>query len=208
MTREEVKKILGEEATDNQITSFLNYYHTYDTKKNAEIDNYKNAISGYSDYNDIKNELDNLKKKSMTSEELLAAKQKELDNQIEQAKKEQAKYLKKENSLEAKSILMNAGVTNEDELKGILSSISSDDKNTTILNANNIANSIKSIKEATEKEIKAKLMSNEPNPNVPGGNKSNNDDTMTKAKFEKLSYEEQFNWKKEHSDEYDNLYKN
>lgn len=208
MTREEVKKILGEDATDVQISNFLNYHHSYEKTKNDEINSYKTTINEHSDYDTIKKELDDLKKANMTNEELLVAKQKELDDALAKTKEEQLKFLKKQNSLEAKSILMEAGITDEEQLKNILGSISSDNKELTINNANNLANSIKAIKESTEKTIKAQLMNNEPNPSESSGKKSNSDTTMTKDKFMKLTYAEQKEWKDTNGEEaYHNLMK-
>lgn len=211
MTREEVKKILGEDATDVQITNFLNYHHSFEKTKNDEINGYKNTINEHSDYDNIKKELDDLKKANMTNEELLVEKQKELDNALAKAKEEETKLLKKQNSLEAKSILMDAGITDEEQLKGILSSISSDNKEATILNANNIANSIKTIKETTEKTVKEQLMNGEPNPNVAGGKKADSDNTMTKEKFQKLlmeNFEQAKEWKDKNTEEYQRLMNN
>lgn len=211
MTREEVKKILGEDATDVQITNFLNYHHSFEKTKNDEINGYKNTINEHSDYDNIKKELDDLKKANMTNEELLVEKQKELDNALAKAKEEETKFQKKQNSLEAKSILMDAGITDEKELSGILNSISSDNKDATILNANNIANSIKSIKEATEKTVKEKLMNGEPNPSADGGKKADSDDTMTKDKFNNLlmeNFEKAKEWKDNHAEEYQKLMNN
>lgn len=211
MTREEVKKILGEDATDVQITNFLNYHHSFEKTKNDEINGYKNTINEHSDYDNIKKELDDLKKANMTNEELLVEKQKELDNALAKAKEEEVKLLKKQNSLEAKSILMDAGITDEEQLKGILSSISSDNKDATILNANNIANSIKTIKEATEKTVKEQLMNGEPNPNAAGGKKADSDNTMTKEKFQKLlmeNFEQAKEWKDKNTEEYQRLMNN
>lgn len=207
MNREEVKKILGEEATDAQVTSFLNFYHSQEKAKNDEINSYKSKMSEKDDYDAIKQELEDLKKANMTQEELMAAKQKELDKEIEKVKSEELKYLKKQNSLEAKSILIDAGITNEDELKGILNSISTDNKDLTISNATNIANSIKAIKEATEKTVKEQLMKSEPNPSNNGNDKKSTEDTtMTKAKFESLTYTEQKEWKDKNLEEYHKMY--
>lgn len=201
MTRDEVKKILGEDATDVQITNFLNYHHSTEKTKNDEINSYKAKISEHSDYDSIKKELDELKKANMTNEELLVAKQQELDEQIAKSQEAEKKFIKKQNSLEAKSILMEAGITNEEQLKGILSSISSDNKDLTIANANNIANSIKSIKDTTEKKVKEDLMKKEPNPSSDSGKKATDDGAMTLDKFNTLSYTEQKKWKDEHGDE-------
>lgn len=202
MTREEVKEILGEEATDVQITNFLNYHHSYEKTKNEEIKSYKAKVEEHNDYDAIKKELDDMKQANMTNEELLVAKQEALDKEIEKTKKEQAKLLKQQNSLEAKSILLDAGINDEEQLKNILNSISTDNKDLTISNATNIANSIKNIKESTEKRIKEELMKGEPNPSSGSGKKADdNGDAMTLEKFNNLTYTEQKEWKDKHGDE-------
>lgn len=201
MTRDEIKKILGEDATDVQITNCLNFFHTQEKNKTDEINGYKKTINEHSDYDNIKKELDDLKKANMTNEELLVAKQEELDKALAKTKEEELKLLKKQNSLEAKSILIEAGITDEEQLKGLLSSISTDNKDATIASANSIANLVKTTKDATEKSVKAQLMNTEPNPSDNGGKKAEDDQTMTKEKFNGLSYAEQKEWKDTHGEE-------
>ena len=194
MTREDAKKIIGEDATDIQITNFLNYHHSEEKIRNDEINSLKTQIDGYKDYNDIKKELDDVRKANMTNEELLAAKQKELDDALAKTKEEEAKLLKKQNSLEAKSILIEAGITDEEQLKGLLSSISTDNKDLTIASAKNIADLVKATKDSTEKSVKESLMKHEPDPSN-DGKKVKDDGQMTKEKFDKLTFAEQKEWK-------------
>lgn len=211
MTREEVKKILGEDATDVQITNFLNYHHSYEKTKNDEINGYKTQINEHSDYDTIKKELDDLKKASMTNEELLVEKQKELDTALANAKQAEVNFQKKQNSLEAKSILMAAGITDEEQLKGLLSSISTDNKDVTIASANSIANLVKSTKDSTEKSVKEQLMNGEPNPSNNGGNKAKDDEIMTKEKFNDLlskNFAAAKEWKDNHAKEYQQMFNN
>jgi hypothetical protein len=189
---DEIMKQHGESI--NGLKDKINQYADYDTK--------------YADYDSIKTELADLKKANMTNEELLVAKQKELDAQIEKTQKEQAKLLKQQNSLEAKSILISAGINDEEQLNGILDSISTDNKDLTIKNANNIANSIKAIKDTTEKTIKEQLMAGEPNPNGGSGKKADGNETMTKEKFDGLSYAEQKEWKDSNLEEYHKMFNN
>lgn len=211
MTREEVKKILGEDATDVQITNFLNYHHSEEKIKNDEINSLKTKIDGFKDYDSIKKELDDVKKANMTNDELLVAKQKELDDALAKAKDEELKLLKKQNSLEAKSILIEAGITDEEQLKGLLSSISTDNKENTIASANNIANLVKATKDSTEKSVKEQLMHGEPDPSNNSGKKAKDDDTMTKDKFNQLlmeNFEEAKKWKDSHVEEYQQIMNN
>lgn len=211
MTREEVKEILGEDATDVQITNFLNFHHSQEKTKNDEINNLQSKINGYKDYDSIKKQLDDLKKANMSNEELLVEKQKELDTALASAKEAELSFQKKQNSLEAKSILIAAGITDEEQLKGLLSSISTDNKDMTIASANNIANLVKATKDSTEKLVKESLMNGEPDPSANGGKKAKSDDTMTKDKFNKLlmeNFEEAKKWKDEHTEEYQRIMNN
>jgi len=211
MTREEVKQILGEDATDVQITNFLNFHHSQEKTKSDEINSLQSKIDGFKDYDTIKKELDDIRKANMTNEELLAAKQKELDNALAKTKEEEAKLLKKQNSLEAKSILIEAGITDEEQLKGLLSSISTDNKDLTIASAKNIADLVKATKDSTEKSVKEQLMHQEPDPSANGGSKSKEDGTMTKEKFNKLlleNFEEAKKWKDNNSEEYQRIMNN
>ena len=201
MSRDEVKKILGEDATDVQINNFLNYYHSYEKTKTDEINGYKSTINEHSDYDNIKKELDDLKKANMTKEELIVAKQEELDKALASAKEAEVKFQKKQNALEAKSILIEAGITDEEQLKGLLSSISTDNKDATIASANNIANLIKATKDSTEKSVKEKLMNGEPNPSDNNGKKSDDNQSMTLEEWNKLGYEAQKEWKDKNGDE-------
>lgn len=211
MTREEVKQILGEDATDVQITNFLNYHHSQEKTKNDEISSLQSKIDGFKDYDTIKKELNDVKKANMTNEELLAAKQKELDDALAKTKEEEAKLLKKQNSLEAKSILIEAGITDEEQLKGLLNSISTDNKDLTIASAKNIADLVKATKDSTEKSVKEKLMHQEPDPSANNGSKKADDEVMTKEKFNKLlleNFEKAKEWKDNNSEEYKRIMNN
>ena len=204
MTRESLKELGVDETL---IDSIMKQHGDSINGLKKQINQYAENDTKYSDYDNIKKELDDLKKSNMSKEELLAAKQKELDEQIELTKQQQTKLLKQQNSLEAKSILISAGITDSEQLNEILESISTDNKDLTIKNANNIANSIKSIKDTTEKTIKEQLMKGEPNPNS-DGKKNDDNASMTKDKFDKLSYSEQKKWKDENLEEYHKMFNN
>ena len=205
MTRESLKELGVDEAL---IDSIMKQHGDSINGLKKQINQYAENDTKYSDYDNIKKELDDLKKSNMSKEELLAAKQKELDEQIELTKQQQTKLLKQQNSLEAKSILISAGITDSEQLNEILESISTDNKDLTIKNANNIANSIKSIKDTTEKAIKEQLMKGEPSPNSDGKKNDNGDISMTKDKFNGLSYTEQKKWKDENLEEYHKMFNN
>lgn len=206
MTRESLKA-LG--VDENLIDGIMKQHGDSINGLKNQINQYADYDTKYADYDAVKKELADLKKANMTNEELLIAKQKELDEERQKTEKERINLAKERNSLEAKSILIGAGISDEEQLKNILNSISTDNKDLTLKNANSIAESIKAIKDSTEKSIKEQLMKQEPNPNAGSGDKSNgNNDTMTKDKFNKLSYSEQKKWKDENLEEYRKMFNN
>ena len=69
MSREDAKKILGEGATEEQITNFLNALHTREQALKNEIANKNNELEKYSDYDIIKSQLDEINKSKMTEQE-------------------------------------------------------------------------------------------------------------------------------------------
>ena len=73
MTRDEVKKILGEGATEEQITNTLNALHNQTNALNKQLEDYKAKESKYSDYDDIKKQLEEINKANMSEQEKLQA---------------------------------------------------------------------------------------------------------------------------------------
>ena len=89
MKREEVKQILGEGATEEQISAVLNMYHSQKTeldKANSEISKYKNSYEeAVKESNSYKSELDKINEANLTKEEQLAKREKEIAEKGENA---------------------------------------------------------------------------------------------------------------------------
>jgi hypothetical protein len=196
MNREEAKKILGENATEEQITNLLNNYHIQESAKLKELQNQVNSLneqnSKYSDYDEIKSKLDEINKANMSEQE-----------KLEQMKKETELNLKNSriivNTAKAKSIL--AGLDLDDD---IISLVVSDDENKTISNANKLKSKFDIQKENVAKETKETLISADLTPTMTNVNQNENA-TMTFDKFADMSTEEQNKWLAENPNGLENL---
>ena len=58
MTREDIKKILGEGATEEQISNVLNALHNQTNALNKQVSELRANESKYSDYDELKSQLD------------------------------------------------------------------------------------------------------------------------------------------------------
>lgn len=197
MNREEARKILGEGATEEVITNFLNNYHIQESEKvktlETELNSLKEQNDKYSDYDSIKKQLDDINKANMTEQE-----------KLEQMRKETETNLKNSriivNTAKAKEIL--AGLNLEDDL---ISLVVSDDAQKTIDSANKLKAKFDSQKESVAKETKESLTSLDLNPSISNVNQNEQDGVMTFDKFSNLSAEEQNKWIQEHPTEFENL---
>lgn len=197
MNREEARKILGEGATEEVITNFLNNYHIQESEKVKTLENELNSLKEqndkYSDYDSIKKQLDDINKANMTEQE-----------KLEQMRKETETNLKNSriivNTAKAKEIL--AGLNLEDDL---ISLVVSDDAQKTIDSANKLKAKFDSQKESVAKETKESLTSLDLNPSISNVNQNEQDGVMTFDKFSNLSAEEQNKWIQEHPTEFENL---
>lgn len=196
MTRDEAKKILGEGASEEVITNFLNNYHVEESNKVKDLENKINNLtqenSKYSDYDEIKKQLDDINKANMSEQE-----------KLEQMKKEVETNLKNSriivNTAKAKEIL--AGLDLDDDTIGL---VVSDDETTTINRANNLKSKFDTMKENVAKQTKETLMNANLKPNI--SNVNQNDDVIDSfEKFGKLSADEQAKWMSEHPDEFEKL---
>jgi DNA repair ATPase RecN len=141
MKRDDIKKILGENATEEQISNLLNAFHEKEseTKKQAddtkkEIDDLKKQLNKYSDYDTIKKQLDDINKANMTEQE-----------KLEEQKKEIAENLRQSriivNTAKAKEILAGENVDEE-----LLNRIVTDDVDTTVALANKFKDTLSLLK--------------------------------------------------------------
>ena len=191
MTRDNVKEILGEGATDEQVSAILNAFHSDIEAKDKEINSLTSKLQKQNDYDAIKNELEEIHKSTMSEQE-----------KLEEQKKEIAKNLHDSkiivNTAKAKEILAGLPLTDE-----IINSLVRDDEEATINNANNLKTQIESLKAETDKKVREELANIDLKPNVT--NVPQDGGTMTWEKFEKMSLDEQNKYAEENPEEFANL---
>lgn len=184
MTRDEARKILGEQATEEQITNLLDNYHVQESAKVKELESKVNNLteqnSKYSDYDEIKSKLDEINKASMTEQEKLEAQKKEIETNLKQSRIIV-------NTAKAKEIL--AGLDLGDD---IISLVVSDDADKTINNANNLKAKFEFQKESVAKATKENLASIDLTPTMTNVNQ--NESVMTLDKFGNMSADDQEKW--------------
>lgn len=185
MNRDEVRKLLGEGATEEQISAVLNRFHTEQKGLTEQISSLQGQVTNLTtektELLGYKNQLAEVQKANMTKEQLIEAREKELAE-------EKKKTLMERNAIKAKSILVGVGI-GEAEADELVASIVKEDEQATISSANLFATQFNSIKENTAKQTREELanLNLKPNPtNIPP-----NSDAMTWEKFSKLSDEEQ-----------------
>ena len=194
MNREKARQILGENATEEQVTNFLNEWHN---EKKAETKQYEtqlnelqDKINQYSDYEDIKAKLDEINKANMSEQEKLEEQRKEIANNLSNSRKIYNK---------AKAMEILAG-ENVDEK--IIDSLVTDNLETTLANINALKTNLTTIKDSVANKTKESLSTLDLTPtmtNVP------QNDVMTMEKFMDLSAEEQEKFVTEHPTEFENL---
>lgn len=177
MTRDEARKILGEGATEEQVTNLLASFHSIEKAKNDEISTLKTQLNEKSDYDDLKKQLDDIAKANMTEQEKLAKDKEEISKKLHEANIIV-------NTAKAKTIL--AGLNVNDK---IIAKLVSEDETDTLNSVNELKSMLELQKETVEKATKETLVTQDLTPdlsNVPQG-----DDVMTIDKFFNLSAEEQ-----------------
>lgn len=191
MTREEAKKILGEGATEEQVTNLLSNYHDVEKSNKEEINSLKAQLNQYSDYEDIKKQLDEVKQANMTEQEKLARDKEETARNLAESK------IIKHTAI-AKDILAGLNVSDS-----IIAKLVSEDENATLTSVNELKTMLETQKENVAKATKESLVNLDLKPdlsNVPQG-----DEKMTFDKFATLSAEEQEKFINEHPQEFENL---
>lgn len=192
MTRDDIKKILGEGATEEQITNTLNALHNQTNALKQELESVKATQSKYSDYDDIKKQLDDINKANLTREEQMALKEKEIEEKLRSAKLTSSK---------AKVMEVLAGRDIDDEL---IDSIVGEDEAISIAKAQKLATKLDNLIADTKKKTEEELANLNVKPNLPNTD-PNNDGVMSWEKYTKLSVEEQNKFATEHPDEFANL---
>ena len=191
MTRDNVKEILGEGATDEQVSAILNAFHSDIDAKEKEISSLNSKLQSQKDYDDIKKQLDDINKANMTEQEKLEEQKREIEKNLRESKIIV-------NTAKAKEILAGLPLTDE-----IINSLVRDDEQATITNATNLKAQIESLKTETDKKVREELANIDLKPTIT--NVPQDGGAMTWDKFEGLSIEEQNQFAEEHPDEFANL---
>lgn len=191
MSRDEAREILGEGATEEQITNLLNKFHSSEKAKNEEITSLKNQLGKYGDYDNLKSQLDEINKEKMTEKEKLEAREKAI---AEKEKEINITY----NTAKAKEILAGEAVSEK-----ILSKLVGGTLEETIELATIYKESIAALKDTTAKETRESLANVDLKPSI--SNVNQNEDVMNFEKFSKMSAEEQEKFINEHPEEFEKL---
>lgn len=195
MNRDEAKKILGENATEEQITNFLNNYHLNENAKVKELQDQLNALktenSKYSDYDAIKTKLNEIEQANMTEQQKLDQMKKETENNLRESRIIV-------NTAKAKEIL--AGENIDEKL---IASLVDDNLENTIAKATMFKQTLTNLKDSVAKQTKESLVNADLKPTIPNVNP--NEDVMTLDKFGNMSAEEQNKWLQENPNGLENL---
>lgn len=192
MKRDDIKNILGEEASEEQITNLLNAFHNSSKEAKNKIDELNAKLNQFSDYDDIKKQLDDINKANMTEQEKLEAQKKEIENNLKTSRIIV-------NTAKAKEIL--AGEVIDEQL---IASLVSDNLDDTIAKANMFKTTLNNLKDSVEKQTRESLATANLKPSITNVNQGE-DEVMTFDKFAQLSAEAQEKFIAEHPDEFDKL---
>lgn len=191
MTRDMAKTLLGENATEEQITNLLNNFHNAEKEKDNEIQQLKSKLDNQSDYDSIKSELNQINQAKMSEQE-----------KIEQMKKEVEANLRSSritcNKAKAKEIL--AG---EDVDEKLIEKLVTDNEEDTISNANLFKDTLNNLKDSVAKKTKESLLTKDVKPNL--SNVKQDDLKMTLDKFSNLSTADQEDFISKYPEEFKNL---
>ena len=189
--------LLAKGFTEEQVTEILNMHHNESQEVNKENERLKGEIASAKEkiagYSNMEKEYNDYKQSLMTEQEKFEAMKKEAENNLKLSKRVY-------NEAQAKTILAEIGGIDE----AVLSSIVSEDSEKTIANANALVNMFKTRQEETIKKTKEQIQNANilpPPSNVPSGEKL----IKTFDDFDKLSYEEQDKFQREHPEEFEQL---
>lgn len=195
MSRDEAKKILGEGATEEQITNFLNNYHLNENSKIKELEkqlnDLKNENTKYSDYDSIKSQLDEINKAKMTEQEKLDA-----DKKLTAQKLKEANIIC--NTAKVREVLAGENISDD-----LIKNLVSDDEGTSLANARALKQTLVDLKESVAKQTKETLVNADLKPSI--SNVNPNEDAMTLDKFSNMSADEQNKWLQENPNGLENL---
>jgi len=195
MNREKARQILGEGATEEQVTNLLNEWHKDKTEEKNQyetrINQLQSDLAKYSDYDQIKKENENYKNSQLTEQEKMAKDKEEIAKNLAESRIIV-------NTAKAKDVL--AGLNVSDTL---IAKLVDQDEQKTLTSANELKSMLESQKELVVKETTENLTKVNLNPTI--SNVNQNDNVMTWDKYTKLSQEEQTKFAEEHPTEFANL---
>lgn len=164
MTREDVKAIMPD-ATDEQITAFLNAHHNeMNADPDEEVKRYKTLLSEAKKNlkaserarEQAESDLNQLKDEQLSDEDRLA-------KAIKDANDKESEYNVKLNRLEAEKVFVDAGISQE-LYNGFIDGIVTSDAEISKKMAESLANAMKSHKEAAETALREQLANGAPMP--------------------------------------------
>ena len=195
MKREE---LISKGYSEEQVTELLNLFHSENQETTKENERLKGELAGANEkiagYSNMEKEYNAYKQSQMTEQEKIEAMKKQTE---ENFAKSQMVY----NEAQAKTILAQLGGEID---ANVLNSIVSEDSEKTIANATALVNLIKSKEEETAKKTREQIQ----NANIlpPPSNVPEDKGLITTfEEFDKLPYEEQDKFQREHPKEFENL---
>lgn len=191
MKRDDIKNILGEGATEEQITNLLNAFHNSNKEEKNTIDELQSKINSMSDYNDLKNQLDEINKAKMTEQEKLDA-----DKKLTAQKLKEANIIC--NTAKVREVLAGENISDD-----LIKNLVSDDEGTSLANARALKQTLVDLKESVAKQTKETLVNADLKPSI--SNVNPNEDAMTLDKFSNMSADEQNKWLQENPNGLENL---
>lgn len=192
MNRDEARKILGEGATEEQVTNLLNNFHTIEKAKNDEINGYKEQLNKFSDYDEIKQKLDEINKANMTEQEKLEEQKREIEKNLRESRITVSRA-------KAKEILAGECI-DEKQIDDLVT----DNVEETIARATRWKQTLSSLKDDIAKKTTENLINVDLKPSMSNVN-PNEDGKMTMDKFLGMSASEQEKFIAEHPQEFENL---
>lgn len=199
ISREDARKLLGENATDEQVNALLSSIHNEIKEKESQLKDLSDKLTAnQSEIDKLKAsdaELQKIKESQMTEQERAKALEEQLNAKM-------SEYNRLTNATKAKAILVGAGISSE-RADSLVSKFVKDDEQETLDLANDLVAEFNSIKEVTSKEVKDKLSSIDATPKGSNVNPKQEDGTMTWEKFQKLTSEEQNKFQEEHPQEFE-----
>ena len=191
MKRDDIKKLLGENVTEEQISNLLNAFHEKESETKKQVDDLTKQLNQKSDYDELKKQLDDINKANMTEQEKLEQMKKETENNLKQSRIIV-------NTAKAKEIL--AGENIDDEL---INRFVVEDTNVTIAMANKFKETLSNLRTNVEKQTRESLSTQDLKPSITNVNQD--DGIMTLEKFSDLSAEEQNKWLQDNPNGLSNL---